>query len=232
MTPVVSWWYIGGTWEVIFTEETDILTLIILQKIDNAGHTQQMRKELMRLQEFYVLWLIKAEHLHEDSFHLLSKYTRGIFLANGLYDLTSVVLSLFGKSVCGAIFRFYISLCRDTCCFVQRVLRVCVTMWGFGSSILYKATSSPHSEYLLIWDVPADHALCSGGTPGAALHVLWVHHQGADGLLQFLKGLYNLLVLVGIIQRAFHWFVVAKIQLSASSVAAQVAKPRGRLLSN
>lgn len=119
-----------------------------------------------------------------------------------------------------------------TCCFVQRVLRVCLTMLGLGRNILYKATSSPHSEYLLIWDVPADHALCSGGTPGAALHVLWVYHQGADGLLQFLKGLYSLLVLVGIIQRVFHWFQVAKIHLSASSLAAQVAKPRDRLLSN
>lgn len=64
---------------MIFTEETDFLTLIILQKIGNAGHTQQMRKELMCLQQFYVLCLIKAEHLHEDSFHLLSKYTRRYF---------------------------------------------------------------------------------------------------------------------------------------------------------
>lgn len=46
---------------------------------DNAGRIQQMRKELMRLQRFYVLCLIKAEHLHEDSFHLCSKYTRRYF---------------------------------------------------------------------------------------------------------------------------------------------------------
>lgn len=61
------------------TEEADFLTLIILQKIDNAGHIWQMRKELMCLQRFYVLCLIKAEHLHEDSFHLLSKYPRRYF---------------------------------------------------------------------------------------------------------------------------------------------------------
>lgn len=64
---------------MIFTEETDLLTLIILQKIGNAGCIQQMKKELMCLQQFYILCLIKAEHLHEDSFHLFSKYTRKYF---------------------------------------------------------------------------------------------------------------------------------------------------------
>lgn len=61
------------------SEETDFLTLIILQEIDNAGHIRQMRKELTRLQRFYVLCLIKAEHLHEDSFHLFAEYTRRYF---------------------------------------------------------------------------------------------------------------------------------------------------------
>lgn len=120
---------------------------------------------------------------------------------------------------------FYISLCQDTCCFVQRVLGLCLTMWVFDINILYEAIGSPHSEYLLTWDVSADHALFSGGTPGAVACVFWVHHRGADGLLKFLKGLYHLLVLTDIIRRAFYWFVVAKIQLSASFLAAQVAKP-------
>lgn len=102
-------------------------------------------------------------------------------------------------------------------------------MGVFGISILYKAIGSPRSEYLLIWDLSADHALFSGGAPGAALSVLRVHHQGADGLLQFLKGLYHLLILVDIIQRAFYWFVVAKIQLPASFLAAQVTKPGGQV---
>lgn len=52
------------------------------------------------------------------------------------------------------------------------------------------------------------------------------------GLLRFLKGLYHLLVLADIIRRAFYWFVVDKIQLPAPFLAAQVAKPGGRLLSN
>ena len=95
--------------------------------------------------------------------------------------------------------------------------------------ILYKAIGSPRSEYLLIWDVSADHALFSGGTPGVALRVLQVHHRGADGLLQFLRGLCHLLVLADIIQRPFYWFVVAKIQPPASFLAAQVAKPGGQV---
>lgn len=144
-----------------------------------------------------------------------------------------VVLSLFGKSVCGAIFSFYISLCQQTCCFVQRVLGLHLTMWVFGINILCKAIGSPCSEYLLIWDVLGCFcwpcSLSSGGTRGMVLHVLWVHHRGADGLLQFLKGLYHLLVLADIIQRAFYWFVAAKIQLPASFLAAQVAKPGGQV---
>lgn len=72
----------------------------------------------------------------------LSTYSQnipeGIFLTNGLYDLTSVVLSLFGKSVCGAIFSFCISLCQDTCCFVQRVLGLCLTTYVFGIDRLHK----------------------------------------------------------------------------------------------
>lgn len=165
----------------------------------------------------------------------LSTYSQniqeGIFLTNGLYDLTLVVLSLFGN-LCAVQFLVFIFHCQDTCCFVQRVLGLCLTTWVFGINILYKAIGSPRSEYLLFWDISADHALFSGGTPGTALCVLWVHHHGADGLLQFLKGLYHLLVLVDVIRRAFYWFGVTKIQLPASFLAAQVAKPGGRLLSN
>lgn len=59
-------------------------------------------------------------------------------------------------------------------------------------------------------------------------HCLWVHHRGADGLLQFLKGLYHLFVPVGIIQRAF----IGLYNLPASSFAAQVAELGVRLFSN
>lgn len=98
-----------------------------------------------------------------------------------------------------------------------------------GINILYQAIGSPCSEYLLIWDVSADHVLFSVGTAAMVSCVLRVHHRGADGLLQFLKGLYHLPVLAGIAQRECYWFVVAKIQLPASFLDAQVAKPGGQV---
>lgn len=165
----------------------------------------------------------------------LSTYSQniqeGIFLTNGLYNLTLAVLSLSGKSVCGAIFSFYISLCQDTCCFVQGVLGSCLTMSVFGINILYKATGSPCSENLLIWDVSADHALFSG-TPGTALRVLWVCHQEADRLLQFLKGLYHPLDLADVVQRAFYWFVIAKVNFLPLSLLHKPQKQGAMLLSN
>lgn len=131
MTPVVSW-YISGTWRVTFTEEADFLTLIILQKIGDAGRIWQMRKELMCLQRF----MSSAWSRLNICTKTLSTYSQntqeGIFLTNGLYDLTSVVLSLFGESVCGAIFSFYTSWCQDSCCFVPTVLGLCLTVSAFS----------------------------------------------------------------------------------------------------
>lgn len=179
MTPVVSW-YISGTWRVTFTEEADFLTLIILQKIGDAGRIWQMRKELMCLQRF----MSSAWSRLNICTKTLSTYSQntqeGIFLTNGLYDLTSVVLSLFGESVCGAIFSFYTSWCQDSCCFVPRVLGLCLTVSAF--SVRQSALPT------CVWDVPADDAHFSRRAPDTALRLLWSHHQASDGLAIPTKG--------------------------------------------
>lgn len=85
----------------------------------------------------------------------LSTYSQnipeGIFLTNGLYDLTSVVLSSFGKPVCGAIFSFCISLCQDTCCFVQRALGLCLTTCVFSIDRRHKGNRLSPQRAPLHW---------------------------------------------------------------------------------
>lgn len=185
MTPVVSW-YISGTWRVTLTEEADFLTLIILQKIGNAGRISRMRKELMCLQQFMSsAW--SRLNICTKTLSIYSQNTQeGIFLTNGLYDLTSVVLSLFGESVCSAVFSFYTSWCQDTCCFVPRAVGWCLTHVSFQC----KAVSSPH---LCVWDVPADNAHFSRRAPGTTLCLLWSHRQASDGLAISTKGSTTLL---------------------------------------
>lgn len=56
-----------------------------------------------------------------------------------------------------------------------------------------------------------------------------MHHRETDGLLQFLKGLYHPLVLADVIRRAIYWFVIAKVQLPASFLTAQVTEAGGHV---